>query len=1290
MKILNFIDILKSSAFCLLTASASCFFPHQAFSDDISFNRDIRPILSGKCFHCHGPSEKFREADLRLDLPEEAFFEKDGFAAIVPGNIEDSEVWHRIVSDDPDEIMPPPESKKELTKHEKETLTKWIQQGAKWEGHWSYLPVKKEPLPSHSNKQWAKNPIDHFIHAKLDEIGLKPSPEADRRTLIRRLYLDLTGLPPRPSDVHAFLADKSPNAYEQVVDRLLASDEYAERMTLVWMDAARYGDTSVFHDDGPRSMWPWRDWVLNAYRNNMPFDQFTIEQIAGDLLPEASLQQKIASGFNRNHATTDEGGAIAEEFRVEYVVDRVKTTSNVWLGMTFECAQCHDHMYDPFSQKEYYQMFAFFNNNADPGMQTRKGNTAPLVELITPEREKQLAHAEKILQEARGKLNERRKKSLVPFGEWFNDCAKDIKSNPGILDPKGLVGFFPFDRLDFENNKSDHGVADASISHLYDSPLQVANAKFRGGIRIEKNAFAEVPGLGNFEYNQGFSLSAWVKLSNNQLSGAVIGKMDEGNKFRGYDLWMEGGRPGMHIIHAWPDNAMKVVANNQLKQNKWQHVCVTYNGQTSANSIEIYVDGKKQAKGNPHATLKKNSIKTDKPLRIGRRYKSAQLNDTEIDDVRVYNRALGPEEVPTVMELSYRSLPVPSNQVTAIDFNQFEGNQTKDGVSKNSYIIHGGAVQTELGKLASGFKIEKSGFLESATGGELEYNQEFSWSMWVKPNQKISGAILSKMDEQAKHRGYDIWMENGRPGIHIIHEWPDNAIKVVSKSELPLNKWNHLCVSYDGSGKAAGVRVFINGANQEKDIAMDDLNATIKTEKTFRVGRRYHGASVNGLEIDEIGLYHRALNHKDVEKLSKLDTLSPLFNQPLNSLAAAQKTFLHDEYLNRFDNAYKNLLANRSSKQAELNRLRNKKITSMVMGDNPTNKMRDTYLLVRGQYSSPDKTKVIKANTPSFLPSMTKEQDKNRLGLAQWLTDKENPLTPRVTVNRYWQTIFGRGLSDTPSDFGSQGKWPTHPGLLNWLAADFIESNWDVKQAIRQLVTSATYRQSSVSKPEHMEKDPENLYFARAPRFRMMGEFVRDQALYVSGLLKKKFGGPGVKPYQPAGLWNEVSLNAGLRFVQDKGDKVYHRSMYTYWKRSSPQPAMVAFDTPSREICTVQRQRTNTPMQSLVTLNDIQFVEASRFFAQRVLLTGPKDLPGRVNRAFELATGHPADDFRQKIISVAYHKQKATFQKEPAKAEQLLAMGDSPRDKSLDSQEHATWTVLASMILNLDETLNRE
>lgn len=453
-------------------------FSNKVFSEEISFNRDIRPILSSKCFFCHGPSEKSRKAKLRLDLEEEAFREKDDIAAFVRNSIEDSEAWHRITSDDPEEIMPPPEFKKELTKAEINTIKAWIEQGAKWEGHWAFIPVKKSLEPKIDMPQWVRNPIDSFVFETLKKNELHPSLEADRRTLLRRIYFDLTGLPPTPDEINDFLLDHSVNAYEKVVDRLLDSDAYAERMALVWMDASRYGDTSVFHDDGPRDMWPWRDWVLNAYKNNMPFDQFSIEQLAGDLLPSATDDQKIASGFNRNHATTDEGGVIAEEFRVEYVVDRVKTTGNVWMGLTMECAQCHDHKYDPISQEEYFKFYAFYNNNADPGMQTRRGNTAPMLEVVTPERKKQLDEATKAVEVANASLQSRRKESLKSFDQWTQETKKQLKENPQALHPQGLVAHLPFDRLNFENNTSKASLKGATSCILHNSPKSIKQAKF--------------------------------------------------------------------------------------------------------------------------------------------------------------------------------------------------------------------------------------------------------------------------------------------------------------------------------------------------------------------------------------------------------------------------------------------------------------------------------------------------------------------------------------------------------------------------------------------------------------------------------------------------------------------------------------------------------------------------------------------------------------------------------------------------------------------------------------------
>lgn len=1265
--------------------------PHNGFAEKISFNRDIRPILSSKCFFCHGPSEKSRKADLRLDLEEEALGERDGIAAFVRKSVEDSEAWHRVISEDPDEIMPPPEFKKELTKTEIKTIKAWIEEGAEWEGHWAFMPVKQTQEPKTKLPNWVRNPIDSFVLKTHKDKGLSPSPEADRRTLLRRIYFDLTGLPPTPDQINEFLLDHTPNAFEKVVDRLLASDGYAERMTLVWMDASRYGDTSVFHDDGPRDMWPWRDWVLNAYKNNMPFDQFTIEQLAGDLLANSTDAQKIASGFNRNHATTDEGGVIAEEFRVEYVVDRVKTTGNVWMGLTMECAQCHDHKYDPISQEEYFKFYAFYNNNADPGMQTRRGNTAPLVEVVTPERKTQIEMATKAVDQAVVSMNMRRKESVKSFDQWIEKTRNNLKQNPDFLDPQGLIAYLPFDQLNFDSNSTIQGNKTVTSCKLHQSPKAVRHAKFSGGIKIENNAYAEIPNFGDFEHNQAFTMSAWIKTSVKNLGGAILGKMNEGNKHRGYDLWMDAGRVGTHIIHAWPDNALKIVSKKTIPVNKWVHLCVSYNGKRNPGAVEIYIDGEKQEKITASNTLKANTIKTEKPFRIGRRFNSGHVNDTEIDEVRVYNRTLSIEEIKTIMSLPYNNSPEPQGLTCGLSFDTFEGNNTKDlGKNGQIFTLHGKAKQTPVGKLLSGLKIEKNGYLESKTSGILEHNQSFSWSLWVKTPNNLSGAILSKMDESQKHRGYDIWLEGGKVGMHIVNEFPANALKAVTKKPIPANQWHHLTITYNGKNKGSGLKVYLNGINQPMQVTHNTLSKTISTPKAFRIGRRFNGASTNGVEIDEIRLYSRVLNTHEIDRLGYIDPVLPLLKYEPKEVNPAQRNLLVDYYLNRHDPGFKEILASVTQKRKDLNQLKSKKLTSMIMGDNPPNKMRKTYVLMRGQYASPDKSKEILPDTPAFLPPMKKDLPKNRLGLAKWLVDENHPLTARVTVNRYWQTIFGRPLVSTPGDFGSQGSWPSHPDLLSWLAKDFIDNKWNVKRTIKQMVMSSTYRQSSETGPVHMEKDPVNLYHARAPRFRLMGEFVRDNALSLSGLLNRTFGGPGVKPYQPPGLWNEVSLNGGRRFVRDNGEKLYRRSMYTYWKRSAPHPGMMAFDTPTRETCTLQRQRTNTPMQALVTLNDEQFVEASRAFAQRILKSSAKSFSDRIDLAFELATGRPADSMRKEVLKDAYSYQNKIFRTEPTRANDLLKIGETPRDSSIPPQEHATWTVLASMILNLDETLNRE
>ncbi|MBO94853.1 MAG: hypothetical protein CMI32_08160 [Opitutales bacterium] len=1068
--LLDFRKSIGTRTFFLV--SATLLFALRGFAEIpeiVNFNRDVRPILSGKCFHCHGPSEKDRKAKLRLDLEESAFAEREGVRAIVANDLMASELWHRVTTKDPDEIMPPPKRKKELTSDEIGTLKKWIEQGAKWQGHWSFVTVEKPNPPKVTNESWPRNDIDRFILAKLEGNGFQPSAEANRRTLIRRLSFDLTGLPPKPDETQDFLNDKSDKAYEKVVDRLLASEAYAERMTLVWMDAARYGDTSVFHDDGPRTMWPWRDWVLDAYKENMPFDRFTVEQLAGDLLPEATVQQKVASGFNRNHATTDEGGVIPEEFRVEYVVDRVKTTGNVWMGLTMECGQCHEHKYDPISQQEYYQFFAFYNNNSDPGMQTRKGNQAPVVNVGPRDQGNKIAEIEKKKEVLAKKFETRKKDAKNNFEQWAEEQFLDAGKDKKPVEPGGLVAHLPLDS--FDKNLTQDLAREKSDCRLHGKAKPITSAKFGGGLKIEGNGFVEVKGFGDFEWNRPFSYGCWVKAPNGNQNGCILGKMDEGNSYRGYDLWLQGGAPGAHII------------------SKWQ----------------------------------------------------------------------------------------------------------------------------------------------------------------------------------------------------------ENAVKVVSKKKITAKKWQHVFVTYDGSGSAAGTKIYLNGEKQTHNVEADGLNGTIVTSKPLRLGRRFNSSFANGVEIDDVRFFDRELTDAEVKALSGSDPIGPLLAIAATERTPTQTKTLFEHYLNALDKPYKGLVDQRRKLDGELATLnKGNKVTSMIMADNAANKTRKTYLLMRGNYSSPDKSQEFLPGTPAFLPPMDEKLPKNRLGMAEWLVSPEHPLTARVTANRHWQSIFGQGIVDTPSDFGSQGNWPTHPGLLDWLAADFRDNGWNVKRAIKQMVMSATYRQSSVTSAEHLQRDPLNRLLTRAPRFRLMGEFVRDNALAVSGLLVNQFGGKSVKPYQPPGLWVEVSLSGGRRFVRDKGNSLYRRSIYTYWKRSSPQPALMAFDTPTREKCVLRRQRTNTPMQALVTLNDEQFVEAARHFAKRILKSERKDFEARLDYAFALATGRPADNLRRDVLKASHDGQLAIFKAEPDRATQLLGVGESKRDESLDPAEHAAWTIVAGMILNLDETITRE
>ncbi|MEM7305796.1 MAG: PSD1 and planctomycete cytochrome C domain-containing protein [Planctomycetota bacterium] len=957
----------------------------------VDFSREVQPILSQHCFVCHGPDEGTREADLRLDLPD-VVGEAGGI--VVPGQPDASELVYRITTDDDFDRMPPPDFGEGLSAGEIATLTRWVAEGAEYAQHWSFRPIAKPTPPATARAGWVRNPIDSFVLARLEAEGLAPSPEADRATLIRRLSFDLTGMPPTPDEVANFVADPRPKAYDELVDRLLASDDYAERMTLAWMDAARYGDTSVHHADGPRDMWLWRDWVIDAYGSNMPFDDFTVEQLAGDLLPEPTRGQLVASGFHRNTPTSDEGGAIDEELRVKYMIDRVKTTSNVWLGLSMECAQCHDHKYDAISQRDYYRFYAYFNQSVERGFQTRNGNAEPLISVPSERQEVELSQRAASIAEVEAFLA----KSSPPADALATWCDGQL----------ALLG---------ESGEPDLGP-------------WFALGPFQGSSKAE--AFRT-------DY------------------GPEAGPIDLELEVRGKRWEARDDADGkVHSLN--PSERSATYLTRAIQSPTAQDVAVSLG---SDDSIVVWLDGQ-----------------------------------------RVFENDVG------------RGAAADQDQAVL---------QLPAGTSRLLVkIVNGG------GPAGYYFKLKGSGLPEDVVA-----------ALRTAPAQR----------DEAQHEALR---------AHFVRSvWP------------------------------AGIeRVRVAEAAQRR---VDELNRAIPTV--------------------------------------------------------------------------------------------------MVMEDRMSG--RETFVLDRGQYDAPREDAPLAPGVLEHVFPLPTGAPPSRLGLARWLMDPDHPLTARVAVNRYWSMLFGSGLVPTVMDFGSQGARPSHPELLDWLARDFVESGWDVQRALRQLVSSATYRQSSRASAEQVADDPENRLLARAPRFRLHGEFLRDQALATSGLLVDRVGGPGVKPYQPPGLWNEVSLNGNLRFQQDSGEKLYRKSMYIYWKRSAPMPAMATFDTPIRDTCVVQRQRTNTPLQALVTLNDVQFVEAARHLAQR-LMHAAEDFDARLDRGFVLCTARPAGDLRREVMRSVFDAQLADFRADPEAAAALLGVGESPADAGLDPAELASWTVIASMLFNLDETLTRE
>ena len=974
----------------------------------IRYNARVRPILSDKCFACHGPDEAQREGGFRLDIKESAFGEADsGFQPIVPGDVENSELVARILSEEEGYRMPPVETNKHLEPEEKALIRAWIEQGADWQPHWSLVPPQRPSLPTVDNPHWPRNKIDHFILARLQQEGLRPSPPTDKQTLLRRVTFDLTGLPPTPEELDAFLKDHLAEAYDRVVDRLLASPRYGEHMARYWLDAARYGDTHGLHLDNYREMWPYRDWVVKAFNDNMPFDQFTTEQLAGDLLPNPTLEQLVATGFNRCHVTTNEGGSIDEEVYVRNVVDRVTTVGTVFLGLTLECTRCHNHKYDPLTMEDFYSLFGFFNSLDGKAMDDNKKDPAPVVRVPTPELREQLESLDRKIASLETKL----------------------------VDPWPEV-----DALQQEWEQS-----------------------------LQQTSSAE-----------------------NETDRLLLGE------------WYSVG----------PFSESRRYLNNRRQGPEGKPV----------------------------------DLKQQFPLETGK--KITWQRRTDWSDGTLHN--------------------------------DFQGNIAANFLYRTITSLQAQTVTVHFGS-DDGYKI----YLNE----KQIYHKDVSRA--VEPNQ----------DEL--------------------------------KLELQEGE-NRLLVKLMNFGGATGYYFQID---PQIETIPAELYLAAQIDATERTPE----------QIEQVRDLFR-------NRIADYPPLAELRQQ----LVVARKS------------------------RGDTDRLIP---TTLIWKE--LEKPRPTFLLVRGEYSQ--RGKELSRRTPGLLPAMPEDLPNNRLGLARWLLDPGHPLTARVTVNRFWQQLCGTGLVKTAEDFGSQGEPPSHPALLDWLAVEFVESGWNLKELMRQIVTSATYRQSSHIGPELYRRDPHNRLLARGPRFRLDGEMLRDQALAVSGLLVNRLGGRSVKPPQPE-LWSAVGYTGSntVRFEADEGHELIHRrTLYTFVKRTSTPPQMSTFDGPSRESCIVRRERSNTPMQALLLMNDPQYVEAARELAARTLREAATDDATRAAYMFRLCVcRQPTSEELQDLLA-AVDAQRETFGDDPEAAAKLAGVGTMTDTNELENGELSAWTVLANMLLNLDEVVNK-
>lgn len=1051
------------------------------------FTREVRPILANHCFACHGMDEAARKADLRLDDRQAAL----DSGALKPGDPDGSEMFRRLVTHDPEELMPPPDAKKPLTPEQVEIVRRWIAGGARYAGHWAFEPPVKHPVPPAPEGARVYDPLDAFVADRLHREGLTQAPEASKETWLRRATLDLTGLPPTLEELDAFLADETPEAYARAADRLLASPAYGEHMAAAWLDTARYGDTYGRHEDADCPTWPYRDWVIRAFNNNLPWDQFILHQTAGDLLPNPTLDQLIATGFNRLPQQSNEAGSETEEFRIEQVADRVRTNGLAFMGMTFECARCHDHKFDPVTMKDYYAMSAFFNNIDELGLFAvyTGGTPPPSILLFTPEDQAKHEAAKRKIEALEKRLEEERPAAEARFAEWL------------------------------QNHKPP--------------------------------------------------------------------------------------------------------------------------------------------KGDPWVTLKRQAERAGKPVEA----------------------------------MTDAALP-PRAPVAYYQFEEVKSKQLRDEIHPDIPGSVRNNAKLAPGRLGQSLLLENDNSVRIESSKEVRRTDPFSFGLWIWPKKELKRGVIvhrSRAGIDAAGRGFDLTLEDGHLSFGIVHFSPGNEIRLRTRDTVPLNAWTHLAATYDGSSRAAGMAIYINGERAECEVVRDNLYRDIvyradwgdDTGKdaggemrgliTTFLGFRTNDAAFHDGMVDEFQLFDCCLTVPEVRQIAlRVDT--------------SKKTDWLEWYLREVDEPWRALAAELRAAREEENELSGRAVDYMVMEDMPGPR-RPTHVLKRGQWNQPGEE--VEPSTPSAILPFDPSLPKNRLGFARWMLDARHPLTARVAVNRIWQNFFGRGLVATPEDFGIQGQPPSHPELLDWLAVEFREGGWDVKALCKRIVLSATYRQSAVpADRETLARDPDNVLLARGPRGRLPGEILRDAALAASGLLVRKIGGPSVKPYQPEGLWEEAGTQH--TYVQDHGEALYRRSLYTFWRRSLPPPSMTVFDAPTREFCTVRREKTNTPLQTLVLMNDPQFVEAARVLAEKLVREHPDDPAARVRVAWRTLTGVWPDAERTNRLVAFMEAERERAAAEPEKTKALLEQnGERPPDPALPAAQVAAATHLVRLLFNFSETITK-